>query len=207
MSVDQELARAVAETDAEASVPAVAQAVGPEGREPKKPKGNVGLLIGLSVMMAGILFLVFNSGKDAAIYSLGVDKLMSEQARYSQRNVRVKGMLVKGSLTRRDSPCEYRFKLQEKQSDDPAARTGEHPVLSVQHPSCVIPDTFKDMPGMEVEVQAEGKLAADGKTFISTAIIAKCPSKYEMQQKSMQGELAPHAGKQASPIQTFAQKN
>jgi cytochrome c-type biogenesis protein CcmE len=196
MSVDQELAAAVAETDAEASVPAVAQAVGPEGRGPKKPKGNMGLLIGLFVMMAGILFLVFNSGKDAAIYSLGVDKLMADQARYSQRNVRVKGMLVKGTLTRRDSPCEYRFKLQEKDT-----------VLSVQHPSCVIPDTFKDMPGMDVEVQAEGKLAPDGKTFISTAIVAKCPSKYEMEQKSKAGELAPHAGKQASPIQTFAQKN
>jgi cytochrome c-type biogenesis protein CcmE len=206
MSVDQELAAAVAETDAEASVPAVAQAVGPEGGGPKKPKGSYGLLIGLFVMMAGILFLVFNSGKDAAIYSLGVDQLMSNQARYSQRNVRVKGMLVKGTLTRRDSPCEYRFKLQEKQPDQSGASV-EHAVLSVQHPSCVVPDTFKDMPGMDVEVQAEGKLAPDGKTFISTGIIAKCPSKYEMQQKSMAGELAPHAGKQASPIQTFAQQN
>ncbi len=196
MSVDQELARAVAETDAEASVPAVAQAVGPEGGGPKKPKGNYGLLIGLFVMMAGILFLVFNSGKGAAIYSMGVDQLMKDQAHYSQRNIRVKGMLVKGTLTRRDSPCEYRFKLQEKGA-----------VLAVQHPSCVVPDTFKDMPGMDVEVQAEGKLAADGKTFVSTGIVAKCPSKYEMEQKSKAGELAPHAGKQASPLQTFAQQN
>lgn len=197
MSVDQELARAVAETDAEAGVPAVAQAVGPEEHGPKKkPKGNLGLLIGLFVMLAGVLFLVFNSGKGAAIYSLGVDKLMADQARYSQRNIRVKGTLVKGTLTRRDSPCEYRFKIEEKGV-----------VLAVQHPSCVVPDTFKDMPGMNVEVQAEGKLTADGKAFISNNIVAKCPSKYEMQQKSMAGELAPHAGKQASPLQTFAQQN
>ena len=196
MSVDQELARAVAETDAEAGVPAVAQAVGPEGLGPKRRKGNYGLLIGLFVMMAGILFLVFNSGKGAAIYSMGVDQLMKDQAHYSQRNIRVKGMLVKGTLTRRDSPCEYRFKLQEKGA-----------VLSVQHPSCVVPDTFKDMPGMDVEVQAEGKLAADGKTFVSTGIVAKCPSKYEMEQKSKAGELAPHAGKTASPLPPFALKN
>ncbi len=196
MSVDQELAAAVAETDAEASVPAVAQAVGSEGRPPKKPKGNVGLLIGLLVMVAGVLVLVFTSFKGAAIYSLGVNDLMKDSAHYSQRNIRVKGMLVKGTLTRRDSPCEYRFKLQEKDV-----------VLAVQHPSCVVPDTFKDMPGMDVEVQAEGRLAADGKTFVSTAIVAKCPSKYEMQQKSMMGEQAPHAGKQASPLQPFASKN
>jgi cytochrome c-type biogenesis protein CcmE len=70
-----------------------------------------------------------------------------------------------------------------------------------------VPDTFKDMPGMDVEVQAEGKLADDGKTFVSTNIVAKCPSKYEMKQKSMAGELAPHAGPQASPLQTLSQKD
>jgi cytochrome c-type biogenesis protein CcmE len=192
MSVDQELARAVAETDGEASVPAVAQGSGPERPAPKKKKGNLGLLIGLLVMVAGVLTLVFNSGKNAAIYSLGVDQLVKDTARYNQRNIRVKGMLVKGTLARRDEPCEYRFKLEEKGA-----------VLAVQHPSCVVPDTFKDMPGMDVEVQAEGKLAEDGKTFVSTAIVAKCPSKYEMQQKSMAGELAPHAGKQAAPVQTL----
>jgi cytochrome c-type biogenesis protein CcmE len=191
MSVDQELARAVAETDAEASVPAVAQSPGPE-RPTQKKKGNLGLLIGLLVMVAGVLTLVFTSFKGAAIYSLGVDQLVKEQARYNQRTIRVKGMLVKGTLARRDEPCEYRFKLEEKGV-----------VLAVQHPSCVVPDTFKDMPGMDVEVQAEGKLADDGKTFVSTAIVAKCPSKYEMQQKSMNGELAPHVGKQAAPVQTL----
>jgi len=191
MSVDQELARAVAETDAEASVPAVAQGPGPERPAPKK-KGNLGLLIGLLVMVAGVLTLVFTSFKGAAIYSLGVDQLVKDATRYNQRTLRVKGMLVKGTLARRDEPCEYRFKLQEKGA-----------VLAVQHPSCVVPDTFKDMPGMDVEVQAEGKLADDGKTFVSTAIVAKCPSKYEMQQKSMAGELAPHAGKQAAPVQTL----
>lgn len=194
MSVDQELARALEEAEAEA-VPAVAQ--GPRDDTPKpKPKRNVGLLVGLLVIMAGMLAVVFSSGKDAAVYSVGVDQLVSEPARYKDRSVRAKGMLVKGTLTRRDEPCEYRFKLNEKGS-----------VLNVQHPSCVVPDTFKDMPGMDVEVQAEGKLADDGKTFISNNIIAKCPSKYEMKQKSMAGELAPHAGTQASPVDTFAQKN
>ena len=57
MSVDQELARAVAETDAEASVPAVAPAPGPE-RPSQKKKGNLGLLIGLLVMVAGGLSLL-----------------------------------------------------------------------------------------------------------------------------------------------------
>ena len=143
-------------------------------------------------MVAVVLVLVFTIFKGAAIYSLGVDQLVKDQSKYNQRSLRVKGMLVKGSLARRDQPCEYRFKLEEKGA-----------MLNVQHPSCVVPDTFKDMPGMDVEVQAEGRLADDGKTFVSTAIVAKCPSKYEMQQKSLAGELAPHAGKQAAPVQTL----
>jgi cytochrome c-type biogenesis protein CcmE len=192
MSVDEELLRAVEETEGEASVPAVAQAPAVERRPAPRKKGNLGLLIGLLVMVAGVLVLVFTSFKGAAVYSVGVDQLVKEQSRYNQRTIRVKGMLVKGTLARRDEPCEYRFKLQEKGVE-----------LAVQHPSCVVPDTFKDMPGMDVEVQAEGKLADDGKTFVSTAIVAKCPSKYEMQQKSMAGELAPHAGKQAAPVQTL----
>jgi cytochrome c-type biogenesis protein CcmE len=195
MSVDQELARAVEEAEAEA-VPAVAQAPGGTPPTSVKPKRNLGLLVGLLVIVAGILALVFTSFKGAAIYSVGVDQLMKEPARYSQRAIRVKGMLVKGTLARRDDPCEYRFRLVENGSE-----------LRVQHPSCVVPDTFKDMPGMDVEVQAEGKLADDGKTFVSTNIVAKCPSKYEMKQKSMAGELAPHAGPQASPLQTLSQKD
>lgn len=198
MSVDQELARAVAEAEAEAEVsaPAVAQAESPSAPSKPKNKSSLGLLIGLLVIVAGVLSLVFTTGKNGAIYSVGVDQLMKEQARYGTRVIRVKGMLVKGTLARRDDPCEYRFKLEEKNT-----------VLAVQHPSCDVPDTFRDMPGMDVEVQAEGKMDADGKTFVSDKIVAKCPSKYEMKQKSMAGELAPHAGAQASPLQTLSQKD
>jgi cytochrome c-type biogenesis protein CcmE len=195
MSVDQELARAVAEAEAEAegSAPAVAQAASPDAPSKTKNKSSLGLLIGLLVIVAGVLSLVFTSFKGSAIYSVGVDQLLKEQTRYGARAIRVKGMLVKGTLARRDDPCEYRFKLEEKGT-----------VLAVHHPTCDVPDTFRDMPGMDVEVQAEGKMDADGKTFVSDKIVAKCPSKYEMKQKSMAGELAPHAGQAASPLQNFA---
>ena len=192
MSIDKELERAVAETDAEASVPAVAQAASPGGPHKPRSKSNVGLLVGLLVIVGGVLGLVLMTGGNAAIYSVGVDQLMKDQPRYSQRNLRVKGMLVKGTLARRDDPCEYRFKLQEKDQ-----------VLPVQFAQCIVPDTFRDMPGMDVEVTAEGKLAANGTAFEATAIMAKCPSKYEMKSRQAGGELAPHAGPQASPLQNL----
>jgi cytochrome c-type biogenesis protein CcmE len=196
MSIDQELAKAVEEAEAE-GVPAVAHA--PTPPSPNKPKRNLGLLAGLLVIMAGVLSLVFYSFGGEAIYSKDVGDLLKEQSKYSQRTVRVKGFLVKGTLTRRDEPCEYRFKL-EDQKDKSAT-------LAIHYPQCVVPDTFKDMPGMDVEVTAEGKLGADDKVFTATSIIAKCPSKYEMKQKSMAGEIAPHAGQQASPLTTLSQKD
>jgi cytochrome c-type biogenesis protein CcmE len=198
MSVDQELARAVEEAEAEASVPAVAQAGAavPPAAPGAKSKRSIGLLVALLAIVGAVLALVFTSFEGSAIYSMGVDQLLKEPARYSQRNVRVKGMLVKGTLARRDDPCEYRFKLQEN---------GQ--VLAVEYPQCVVPDTFRDMPGMDVEVTAEGKLAGSGATFVATSIMAKCPSKYEMKQKSMSGEMAPHAGQQASPVETLSRKD
>ena len=66
-----------------------------------------------------------------------------------------------------------------------------------------MPDTFKS----GAEVVAKGSLGPDNVLAVVPAgIMAKCPSKYEMQQRSMAGEAAPHVGKQASPLQTMADK-
>jgi cytochrome c-type biogenesis protein CcmE len=107
---------------------------------------------------------------------------VKEKAKFESRNVRVQGVLVKGSLVRRDHPCEYRFKIE---------KNGVK--LPVRYEQCVVPDTFKDVPDMDVEVTAEGRLAeGGGDYFHASAIMAKCPSKYEMKQREQAGEKAPH---------------
>ncbi|MEO8900730.1 MAG: cytochrome c maturation protein CcmE [Polyangiaceae bacterium] len=175
--LDRELERAVAAVDEAAPV---ARAVQPAAVSPRR-KGNVGLLIGLLVMGGGILTLVFTSFKGSAVYSKDVDDLVREKAAYADRAVRVTGTLVKGTLVRRDQPCEYRFNIEKKGV-----------VLPVRYAQCFVPDTFRDMPGMDVSVTAEGKLA-DGDHFEASNIIAKCPSKYEMKERQKSGEHAPHA--------------
>jgi cytochrome c-type biogenesis protein CcmE len=201
MSVDQELARAVEEAEAEASVPAVAQAAATAPKPPAKPKSSWGLLAALLVIVAAVLTLAFTGLDGAFKYTVSVDRLVKEQAQFAKRNVKLQGMLVKGTLVRREEPCEYRFKLKEM---DPRGAGTEIPV---QYRQCVVPDTFRDMPGMDVEVTAGGKLAADGKSFEATDIMAKCPSKYEMQQRSLAGEAAPHPGKQAPAIEPLSRKD
>jgi cytochrome c-type biogenesis protein CcmE len=173
--LDRELERAVAAVDEPA--PAARPAPPPAPRK----KGNLGLLIGLLVMGGGILTLVFTSFKGSAVYSKGVDDLVRDKAKFEDRAVRVEGTLVKGSLVRRDQPCEYRFNIEKKGV-----------VLPVHYAQCIVPDTFRDMPGMDVSVTAEGKLTDSGH-FEASNIMAKCPSKYEMKERAKGGETAPHA--------------
>lgn len=146
-----------------------------------RSKRHWGLLLGLVGMGAAILFVVFSGFKQAAVYSKGVDELLRDKDRFESRTVRVVGTLVAGTLARRSDPCEYRFKMQKNDA-----------ILTVLYPQCVVPDTFRDVPGVKVEVTAEGQISADG-TFRAHQIMAKCPSKYDMRGKSSQGQAIPHA--------------
>lgn len=180
--VDDELAEAVAQSEASSSTEDAVPVTRPAPSPTKSPKRNLGLLAALVVMGGGILTLVMTSFENAAVYSRGVDALLKEKDKLVGRNVRIEGALVKGSLMRRDQPCEYRFNL---------AKGGA--TLPVRYAQCIVPDTFRDMPGMDVNVTAEGTLAANG-SFEATQIFAKCPSKYEMKDRANKGERAPHTG-------------
>jgi cytochrome c-type biogenesis protein CcmE len=189
--IDDDLRNAVLESEAdEAARPVVV----PEERPARnRPRRELALLLALLVMGGGILFLVMTSFNDAAIYSKGVDEVVQHGADLRSKNLRVQGTLVKGSLQRRESPCEYRFRLKKNGSE-----------IAVNYPQCMVPDTFRDVPEMDVDVTATGKLAADGH-FQASEIMAKCPSKYDMKQRAAAGEKAPHASVfPAAPPATLA---
>lgn len=183
--LDDELAQAV--KDAEAEAESVAQepapVVAPASPSSAGSRKNWWMLGALLVMGGGILTLVMTSFDNAAIYSKNVDELLREKDKLEGRNVRLQGSLVKGSLKRRMEPCEYRFELKNlKDGKD---------TIAVRFAQCVVPDTFRDMPGMDVEVTAQGTLDPAGH-FEASQIVAKCPSKYEMNERAKKGEAAPH---------------
>jgi len=152
---------------------------GGEEPEPGRWKG-IAIAVGLAMAAGGIATLVLTGMQDKAIYSKGVDELVAQKAKFLGRPVRAEGLLVHGSLEKRDMPCEYRFLLQKNGVEMP-----------VRYAQCVVPDTFRDVPDLDVGVTAEGELQADN-SFEASNILAKCPSKYEMQQKKQQGEHMPH---------------
>jgi len=137
--------------------------------------------IGTGVLLVGVAITgLVLSFQDAAVYAKTVDQLVADKAKMAGRAVRVEGNLVKGSLVHQEKPCEYRFRMAEKGAEIP-----------VRYAQCVVPDTFRDVPGMDVRVTVEGKMSAEG-TFEATLVMAKCPSKYEMKDRQTKGEAAPH---------------
>ena len=164
--IDEDLAEAIAKDNGTTPAAPKPQSA-PASPTKAAPKRNLGLLLALAIMAALIGVLVLKSFNNSAVYAKTVDQLVASRDKLTGRAVRVEGMLVHGSLTKRDHPCEYRFKM-----------TKNGAVIDVRFPQCVVPDTFRDRPEAEVGVTAEGKLLKDG-TFEATQIMAKCPSKYE----------------------------
>ncbi len=141
--------------------------------------GGLLLAVGLVMAAAAIVTVVLLTMKDKAIYSKPVDALLQEKSKYVNRPVRVEGNLVHGSLVHHDKPCEYDFTIE---------KNGTR--LPIKYAQCVVPDTFRDVKGMDVGVTVEGELHADN-SFEATSVLAKCPSKYEMKNRAARGERMP----------------
>jgi cytochrome c-type biogenesis protein CcmE len=149
--------------------------------DPQERRKRMMMVIPLVAVAAGLVAFVLGGMKDNAIYSKPVDELVASKERFAGRAVRAEGNLVHGSLVKRDSPCEYRFTI---------AKNGVE--VPVRYAQCVVPDTFRDVPGMDVGVTVEGQLQSDN-SFVATNVLAKCPSKYEMKERAQKGETMPHA--------------
>ena len=154
-----------------------------EHEEPDASRKRLLLLVPLVMASAAIVALVLVGMQDKGVYSKDVDVLIAERAKFVGKPVRVEGNLVHGSLVKRESPnCEYRFTMEKNGVEVP-----------VSFKRCIVPDTFRDVPGVDVGVTVEGELLADS-SLEASQVLAKCPSKYEMKQKASQGEKMPHAG-------------
>jgi len=138
-----------------------------------KRRGHHGLLISLLVIIGATVALFVFGFKEAAVYAIGVDELVTRGDELAGRRVRIDGELVPGSLEKRDEPCEYRFVV--RQNDQQ---------LRVRFPQCVVPDSFRDRPEGGVMVISEGELGADG-TFTATTITPRCSSRYDPEARTM----------------------
>ena len=165
-------------------VPAQRRRRGEEEEDEGSSRRRLLLVVPLVAAAAAIVALVLVGMQDKGIYSKPVDELVQQKSKFIGKPVRAEGNLVHGSLVKKDDPCEYRFRIEKNGVEVP-----------VRFAKCVVPDTFRDVPGMDVGVTVEGELRADD-TLEASNVLAKCPSKYEMKQKAASGEKAPHAAMQ-----------
>ena len=134
------------------------------------------IIVSVLLVGGGLAYLLSQSFGDQMVYAKYVDELVRERRTMQDRTVRLEGLVEDQSLENRPGTLEYRFRLTKGGQSLPVHYTG------------IVPDTFREGIG----VVAQGRLTHRG-VFEADQVIAKCPSKYEMQAKRAQGQVAPHA--------------
>jgi len=130
----------------------------PAAGEEMKPK----ILIGVSVIIAALIYLMVTSFKESSVYYLTVSEIREKAATIKGEGLRVSGYVDPASIRWDAQKIEVRFTMIEGPDS-----------LHVYYKG-VMPDQLADAQG----VLAEGKMLADG-TFAATRLMLKCPSKYE----------------------------
>ncbi len=122
---------------------------------------NWGLLIGVTVALAAIVFLVFD-GIQAETYFFDVHNAVERGDELIGETIRVRGHVESGSFEGEPGMLESRFDI---------ATEGESMSI-VYHRA--LPDTFEE----DSEIVAEGRLDEE---FVLHAdeVLVKCPSRYE----------------------------
>jgi len=135
------------------------------------------LLIGTVLLGVGIGAIVFGLNAPRPLYARSVSAFLAQPVR--EQKVRVEGRLVPGSLCQESEPCGYRFRIRDRWSGLSDAGPDEAmPELAVRSPACLLPDTLRDVPGLDVNVIVEGELCANCHRLEASQILGKCPAVY-----------------------------
>lgn len=133
------------------------------------------IVITVVLLVAGFAILFSVGLKGSLVYYLTVSEFMDPARRTDLGdNFRVNGIVKPGSIERHQGTPGARFLLTDGSREIPVVYGKE------------VPDTFVD--GAEAVV--EGSLGADG-TFAAVTLLAKCPSKYEAQNRTTNNYAKP----------------
>ena len=134
---------------------------------------KIGLTAAVLVLaFAGMLWSTLREGTE---YYKNIDEVMTNSAQWQDKKLQLHGYVVPNSIFVKKDTLEYRFKVQ----NNPARASTSGGVVDVVYTG-IVPDTFKD----EAEVVLKGRLSPQGFHTDPGGVMAKCPSKYEAQEKS-----------------------
>ena len=118
-------------------------------------------LIGGSLIMLAVAALLFNGLRGSTVYWYTPAELKAQGAATYEKNVRVAGRVVAGSVQEDNTNLITRFTIAYEQESLPITYKG------------VLPAGFKE----DIDVTIDGKLSQSG-IFQASRILTKCPSKY-----------------------------
>lgn len=127
-----------------------------------KTGGKAKFMIGALLILGAIAYVTISSFQTNAIYYLTLKELDAQRGSLINQPIRINAPVDKSSAQFDDKTLTLKFNLKE-----------DNLVLPVVYKG-IKPDTFEQ----SESVVAEGKLGQDG-TFYASAILVKCPSKYE----------------------------
>lgn len=152
-----------------------------------KSPGRWKFLVGGSLIVAAIIYLILSSTKANAQYFLTVEELLQRQSELLGKNVRVSGVVIGDTIQYDSENLVLTFAVANIPGDqDEVDRLGgmavvlhnasvdeSLPRLNVSYNN-VKPDLLKN----EAQAIMTGQLNADG-TFSADELLLKCPTKYE----------------------------
>jgi cytochrome c-type biogenesis protein CcmE len=140
----------------------------------RRKKFRAGRWIGLGMLAVVIALVASTIRQGSFTYSKYVDEVLANPRRFAGMEIRVEGVVLPGSIESQPGSRDLRFRIERNQRSMPVQYTG------------VVPDTFRDGIGVTVR----GRLGAGG-VFTANELVAKCPSRYEMQAARARGAAMP----------------
>lgn len=142
------------------------------------------LLVGVAIFAALALtmgWLLLDTEDDPFTYAVPLSEVVSDPELSEGREIRVEGLLREGTMEFRQDPCGWRFVLYEDDLE-----------MLVFFPECVVPDTFRDGPGITVTVR--GKYANG--VLVASEVVPQCASHYD---EADTGRTPPHTYVPSTP--------
>ena len=135
-------------------------------------KAGTKFLLGATIIVGSVGFLIFEGVKQTGVYFLTPTELAqrtAEDPSFHNVGLKMGARVVRGTIQRDEATQTIEFDVTDGTTSYPVVYRG------------LAPDTFNDE--QEIEVVVEGRLSTDG-VFQATTLLAKCGSRYEAEYTS-----------------------
>jgi cytochrome c-type biogenesis protein CcmE len=149
--------------------------------------GNAKFIIGALLIAAAVIYLIVSSTQANAQYFLTVDELISKSGSFSEKDLRISGAVIGGSIEYDPQTLDLSFTIAHIPGDNKkveelgglslvlhnAVNDPENQRINILY-NGPKPDLLRD----EAQAIVTGRLQDDG-VFYADEILMKCPTKYD----------------------------